>query len=628
MKTIMDFIQNGNITLLAGAPRIGKQTFYLNFLIDIFLNKKVCIINNKNGKNFIINKLNKILYGDNERINKFSNFVIYEHATDIDDVCNLLIKHKDFDLCIIDRINKINGDILTNVDKLRKISIDNDIQLLLVRDTNKNKYFDEFKIEDFKIMLNKVDLVDNTILVDRESYYSKHGDEELLVRLIENKKKGKELKYEFNFIEDYSRLFVSEDDHIDSEIRSSNFDKIAGYDEIKKELLLVKSWIDNRKEIQKKGIDIPKGILLYGPIGTGKTLFAKEFANLFSDATILKIKDDSYRNDDNVKKTFDYARSLKRFVIILIDEFDIFARSAERELLTQLDGLGGDSSNIFVVATCNGYDNLNPALTRRGRLDYIIGLGNPTTEERINLFKYYFEKYGIVGDYDLEYLALITSGENAVNIKAIANETRLRFGEKPSISNIEEMIDKINKRDSEYYGDVEEHDRYLEAVHEVGHAVVAYYHQDFFKFYKATLEVNSLSGGLCKVFPTDYRPGSTERNIADIEISLGGYLACLMLHNHRDRGAISDLERARKQSAQLINDYAYDGFESLINNSPDKTSPNKKRINEKKSEKILAKCEKNVRRIIKENKANIELLARQLVEKKVLTIDDLKRVIA
>jgi SpoVK/Ycf46/Vps4 family AAA+-type ATPase len=453
----MDFIQNGNITLLAGAPRIGKQTFYLNFLIDIFLNKKVCIINNKNGKNFIINKLNKILYGD--------------------------------------------------------------IQLLLVRDTNKNKYFDEFKIEDFKIMFNKVDLVDNTILVDRESYYSKHGDEELLVRLIENKKKGKELKYEFNFIEDYSRLFVSEDDHIDSEIRSSNFDKIAGYDEIKKELLLVKSWIDNRKEIQKKGIEIPKGILLYGPIG------------------ILKIKDDSYRNDDNVKKTFDYARSLKRFVIILIDEFDIFARSAERELLTQLDGLGGDSSNIFVVATCNGYDNFNPALTRRGRLEYIIGLGNPTTEERINLFKYYFEKYGIVGDYDLEYLALITRGENAVNIKAIANETRLRFGEKPSISNIEEMIDKINKRDSEYYGDVEEHDRHLEAVHEVGHAVVAYYHQDFFKFYKATLEVNSLSGGLCKVFPTDYRPGSTEGNIADIEISLGGYLACLMLHNHRDRGA-------------------------------------------------------------------------------------------
>jgi ATP-dependent Zn protease len=78
----------------------------------------------------------------------------------------------------------------------------------------------------------------------------------------------------------------------------------------------------------------------------------------------------------------------------------------------------------------------------------------------------------------------------------------------------------------------------------------------------------------------------------------------------------------------LINDFAYDGLEFLINNSPDKTTPNKKRINEKKSEKILAKCEKNVRRIIKENKANIELLARQLVEKKELTIDDLKRVIA
>ena len=624
------FIRKRNLTLLGGVTGIGKEIFYLNLLIDYYLDKKVLLLSNTSKKSDIIDGLNKILFGDSERKSRFLNYSIYEHTLDIYDIKDLIIKHCDSSLVIIDRLNMITGDMEENIKVINELSKEYNIPILVLKDIFIcDDEYNKLTLDDLE-MNDYLSYFDGYILINRESFYVKRGNTNFEVTRIDNKEGLPELRKEYKYNSKYKRLYRKEEiEEGDSGKIEGSFNNIAGYEEIKSELLLIKSWIDDREEIKKKGIDIPKGILLYGPIGTGKSLFAKEFTNMFPDATVLKIKLDNDFGRDEVTEKFEYARSLNRFVIILIDEFDLVARREERELLTELDGLGGDNSNIFVVATCNGYDNINPALTRRGRLDYIIGLGNPTEKERINLLKFYFEKYGIKGEFDFEYLSLITRGENAVNIKAIANETRLRFGEYPTISNIEEMIDKIDKRNREYYGDSEKHDRFLEAVHEVGHAVVAWKHQDFFKFYKATLEDNSLAGGVCKVFPTSVMPGSTERSIADIEISMGGYLACLMLYNYKDKGAISDLERARQQSVSLVNKYGYDGFEPLLNYDPRdfQPSPNKKRNNEKKSEKILAKSEKNVRRIIKDNKENIIKLANMLVENKVLTSEDLKNVL-
>lgn len=630
MITIRHFIKKRKLTLLSGVQGIGKTVFYSNLLLDGYESKKVLILKNNGSKSETIERLNKILYADNDRNNRFLNYEIYEHVLDIYDVKNLITKHKDSSLVILDRLDYVTGDLEENIKEIQKLAVDYKLPTLVLM--NLPTIYDEFceiKLNDLEMEDEVLDLFDGFILLNRENYYHKRASSNLVVTRIDNLNDYRDFTKEYKFNSDYERLYTHEDNEDEFVKEKGDFSKIAGYDEIKNELMLIKSWIDNREDIKKKGIDIPKGILLYGPIGTGKSLFAKEFTNMFPDATVLKIKLDNEYGRDEVTEKFEYARSLNRFVIILIDEFDLVARREERELLTELDGLGGDNSKIFVVATCNGFDNINPALTRRGRLDYIIGIGNPTAKERINLLKFYFDKYGIEGNYDYDYLSLITKGENAVNIKAIANETRLRFGQNPTMLNIEEMVDKIDKRDREYYGDTEEHDRFMEALHEVGHAVVAWQYQEFFKFYKATLEENSLAGGICKVFPTNYLPGSSERSIADIEISLGGYLACLMLYNHKDKGAISDLERARHQSAALINTYGYDGFEPLLNHDPRgfQPSPDKKRINEKKSEKILARCEKNVRKIIKENKENIIKLTNMLVENKVITSEDLKIVL-
>ena len=630
MKSIKYFINKRKVTLLGGVPGIGKQIFYLNLLIDSYADKNVVIIKNTGKKRQTIDRLNKILYADSERKNRFLNFNIYDNAFDILDIKNLITKHKNSDLVIIDRLDKITGVMEENIKEIRKVSIDYHLPILVLKDILIcNDEFEDVKLDDLEMEYKTLDLFSGFILINRESYYEKRGSSNLVVTKIDNTDDHRDFTREFKFNSDYERLYIAED--IDELFvkEEGTFNNIAGYSEIKDELMLIKSWLDQKDIIKGKGIDIPKGILLYGPAGTGKSLFAREFTNLFPDATVLKIKMDNTFGRDEITEKFEYARSLNRFVIILMDEFEHIARIDERSLLTELDGLGGDNSNIFVIATCNDFADLNPALTRRGRLDYLIGIGNATYKDRINLLKFYFEKYGIEGEFDFDYLALITKGQNPVNIKAIANETRLRFGANPTLANIEEMIDKIEKRNREYYGDFEEHDRFYEAVHEVGHAVVAWQYQDLFKFYKATLEDNSLAGGICKVFPTNLMPGSSERSIADIEISIGGYLACLMLYNYKDKGAISDLERARHQSAALVNTYGYEGFEPLLNHDSRgvPTSPIKKRANEKKSEKILARCEKNVRKIIKNNKDGIIKLANMLVENKVITSDDLKTVL-
>lgn len=403
------------------------------------------------------------------------------------------------------------------------------------------------------------------------------------------------------------------------------FDRVAGFKELKEELKLISSWWTNRDEITAQGVSIPHGILFHGVPGTGKSLIARSFVNSLADCEVIEIdgNTEEYGKNEVVEK-FNKAKSLDQLVVVFIDEIDLLTRYSERELLNELDNLTS-KSNVFVVATCNDFDRISGALTRRDRLDYIIEIGLPNEYERTNILKYYFEKCKIETNIQYDYLSFITDGMNAADLKGVANETRLRFGTKPTMNNIEDMVDKISKREHLYYGNDDTTSDYMTAVHEVAHAIVASQHKKHFTFYKASLESNSRNAGLCKIFPTKENAGDFDRFIADIEISLAGYMACKELYNYQDAGAQSDMERARQRSAFLVNSLGYSGFDRLLNHNKPCFAPSdeKMKLNERASESILKRCEKNCRRIIRKNKTVIQELANVLMEKKYITQEDI-----
>jgi len=404
------------------------------------------------------------------------------------------------------------------------------------------------------------------------------------------------------------------------------FDNVFGYDELKNELKLVASWWNNRNEINKKGIDIPHGILLYGKPGTGKSLIEHALINLLDDCKVILIdgKNTSNESDEIIEK-FSFAKSLDKLVVVCIEEIDILARSKERQLLNELDVLNSNS-NVFIIATCNDVYAVSDALKRRDRLDYIIKIGLPNEEDRKSILKSYFTKSNIISELDYDYLGYITYLFTAADLKAVANETLLRFGNNPTNNHVESVVDMISKRSNKYYGEYAVD--YMTAVHEVGHAVVAYLNDEYFKFYKATLESTSTMSGLCKVFPTNKKNGDYNRIIADIEISIAGHIACKKLFNYSSEGAINDLEKARNRSAYLVNTLGYKGLDKLLSHELHsfKPSNNKMVSNEKNSAKILYKCEKRVNKIVKKYKKEIIELANILYDKKTITSDDIKEV--
>ena len=428
MKRIKEFITKRKLTLVSGVEGIGKQTFYLNLLIKEFRGEKVLIFKNCGSKNQTIDKLNKILYADAEIYNEFNSYIINEEIKNIMQIESIIKDNNDSKLIIIDRIDKFDGNINDNIIKLSELSKEYNKPILIIKDMflSLGKY-KQLEIEDVGISNNVRKYIDGFILLNRENYYKKRESSNLVIETIDLSEIPGFYTQEYKYSESYDALYSSDEINEEFVKEQGNFNNIAGYENIKKELLLIKSWWDNKEELENKGIDLPHGLLLYGPIGTGKSLFAREFVNMFPNASVVKIKNDAdFYGEDEITKKFEYARGLNKLVFILIDELDYVAKRYGRSLLTQLDGLGGNNKNIFVVATCNGYENIDKAITRRGRIDYIIGIGRPTSEERINLLKFYFDKYGIKGDFDYDYLSIITSGQNAVNIKAITNTIPLK----------------------------------------------------------------------------------------------------------------------------------------------------------------------------------------------------------
>lgn len=390
---------------------------------------------------------------------------------------------------------------------------------------------------------------------------------------------------------------------------------VVGHDKQKEELLNLIKWFKNSKELKEKGVSIPKGVLLTGPQGNGKSLLIKEIIKC-CDAPVFIFNGKGSDIVSDISTTFKRAKMVGHAVIV-IDELDLLIdkeRRVARVLQECLDGVETDD-DILVLSATNNINDIPTPLLRNGRLEKIIGIPYPKGDESLALLKKHFKEFNVElpEDLDEEETALSLNGISCAGIKAVANDVVLRNGFKDITT---EMIDNSIYRISERVITAPENDNIQVSIHEAGHCIVAQRYPEYFKVNR--LSIKGASGQFnAKELQTSFWP--YEKIIADIKISMAGNLAEKIICKSGSRGADEDLQRARIDAYNMVTQNGYSScWETLpkIRQTSRVETQVKRRKMEKKIEHLLKRCEKDTIKYIKKHASEIKKLGQLLYEKK------------
>ena len=391
--------------------------------------------------------------------------------------------------------------------------------------------------------------------------------------------------------------------------------KVIGHESQKKEILLVIDWFKRSKELKAKGVSIPKGILLFGEPGNGKSLLIKEIIK-FVGAPVFIFQGEQANVVEGIVEMFKKAREAGH-AIIVIDELDLLINRERRVLRALQENLDGveSSDDILVLAATNDLDEIPEALLRNGRLEKLIKIPYPTGEEALELLKKHFKEFGLKlpEDFDDEEVALTLNYLSCASIKAVVNDIVLRNG----FENITtEMVFNSIYNISDRVKDKPEEDNLEVAIHEAGHAMMAKAFPQYFKINR--LNISGASGEFqAKEIEKGFWP--YDKVIASIKISMAGLIAQKVICGRGSRGCDSDLQHARVYAYNMINMCGYSScWETLpvVRNGARSDTFIKRRKMERKIESLLRKCEREVTRYVKSHKLQITALGNLLYNKK------------
>lgn len=391
--------------------------------------------------------------------------------------------------------------------------------------------------------------------------------------------------------------------------------KVIGHEQQKKELLLVIDWFKRSISLKEKGVSIPKGVILFGQPGNGKSLLIKEIIKC-CDAPVFVFQGEQINIVEGVIETFKKAREAGH-AIIVFDELDLLInkdRRVIRALQENLDGVES-SDDILVLAATNSIREIPGPLLRHGRLEKLIEIPDPTGEEALELLKKHLKEFNIKipSDFDDEEVALALNGISCAGVKSVVNDLVLRNGfENITLEMIYNSIYNITDR----IINAPEVDNFDTAIHEAGHAVMTKSFPEYFIVNRLNI---SGGDGEFYVKEVDRCVWPYDKVIADIKISMAGVIAQKIICGKGSRGCESDLQRARKLAYNIINMCGYSScWETLppIKNSSRMETSIKRRRMERKIESLLRKCEKDVTKYIKSHKKEVIALGKLLFEKK------------
>lgn len=398
------------------------------------------------------------------------------------------------------------------------------------------------------------------------------------------------------------------------------FSNIIGHKVQKREVLKTIEWFKNVKEYTSKGVKIPHGILFFGDPGNGKTLFIKEIISL------LNINTYTFNGGKNISKQiyemFEDIYASKGPALVILDELDLLIDNDNmtiRALQESLDGVE-NSENILVLGATNDIDDIPPALIRNGRFDKLVYIPYLVNDEALELFNYFVNKYHLSLDPNIDMDDLKKALSNNVScstMEAIVNDIALNNGfenitEEIIYASIFNITERIIKPRSIY-----KEASFNTAIHEAGHAVMAYKYNDVFEICSASVDDDV---GYVKTTIKPKYSCLSSTFIKQIEIGLAGYLAEKLICHEISSGSADDLEQVSKLAKNLINLFGYKKVNMIIKkytNSRDyRLESNSRRYkNEKAIEKVIIKAERKARKYLKKNIDKITSLANLFLSK-------------
>ena len=440
------------------------------------------------------------------------------------------------------------------------------------------------------------------------------------------------------------------------------FDDVAGCDEEKEEMQELIEYLKNPKKFAKMGARIPKGVLLVGSPGTGKTLLAKAVAGEAevpfysisgSDFVEMFVGVGASRVRDMFKKAQATAPC-----IIFIDEIDAVGRQRgtglggghdEREqtlnqLLVEMDGIT-DNSGVVIVAATNRPDVLDPALLRPGRFDRQITVSLPDRRGRTAILKVHARNKKLDASLDLEALANRTPGFSGADLENVLNEAAIlavrENVEVISMHHLDEAIDRViggPAKKSKIYSDREKR---LVAYHEVGHTIIGLKLESSDMVQKVTIIPRGQAGGYNLMTPREEKFMLTKTDLqAKITGLLGGRVAEDIVFNEISTGASQDIERATKIAREMVMSYGmsdlgpiqyeHSGGNVFLGRDYSNSSNYSGQIAfeiDKEVRRIIDECYDHAKRLIQENRPLMDQLVDALLENETLTAENIQNIV-
>ncbi|MDC1009753.1 ATP-dependent zinc metalloprotease FtsH [Flavobacteriaceae bacterium] len=437
------------------------------------------------------------------------------------------------------------------------------------------------------------------------------------------------------------------------------FKDVAGLEGAKEEVQEIVDFLKNPKKYTVLGGKIPKGALLVGSPGTGKTLLAKAVAGeakvpFFSLSGSDFVEMFVGVGASRVRDLFKQAKE-KSPAIIFIDEIDAIGRARGRgnmtgsnderentlnQLLTEMDGFG-TNTNVIVVAATNRADVLDKALMRAGRFDRQIFVDLPDLNERREIFKVHLKPIKKARGLDVEFLAKQTPGFSGADIANVCNEAALiaarnnkkSVGKQDFLDAVDRIVGGLEKKNKI----ISKEEKNTIAFHEAGHAIVSWLLEHAAPLVKVTIVPRGQSLGAAWYLPEERMIVRTEQMLDEMCATLGGRAAEKIMFNKISTGALSDLEKVTKQARAIVSVYGLNDkignityYDSSGQGDYNFTKPYSEDTARKIDEEISLIIEKQYKRacsILKKNKNKLSSLASRLLEKEVIFKEDLVKIL-